>query len=199
MIIPGATKMLRVRLARIPLNLTDSIIFTLNKSQSEATPTLQKRYERDGSGAVKYIQDCFCIPLSQEDTLLFNGAIYIYVEAQVNLISGSVIKIPGPRRCVGSTLATEIIEGNAPDLHQEDYFEMTISEAIYINTSENKLQIADSDTLGGIKVGKNLIISEDGTLSVDTASAVQQDNTKPVTSGAVYLQIGNIEALLNTI
>ena len=33
-------------------------------------------------------------------------------------------------------------------------------------------------------------------LSADTAQVVEEDNTKPVTSGAVYTEIGNIEVLL---
>ena len=37
---------------------------------------------------------------------------------------------------------------------------------------------------------------EGNKLSVDTAAEVEQDNTKPVTSAAVYAQIGNIAALL---
>lgn len=36
-------------------------------------------------------------------------------------------------------------------------------------------------------------------LTVDTANAAQQDNTKPITSAAVYTEIGNIEALLAAI
>ena len=36
----------------------------------------------------------------------------------------------------------------------------------------------------------------EGELMVDTANAVEQDNTRPVTSAAVYVEIGNIEALL---
>lgn len=39
----------------------------------------------------------------------------------------------------------------------------------------------------------------DGVLGVNTASAVEQDNTLPVTSDAVYTEIGNINALLATI
>lgn len=36
-------------------------------------------------------------------------------------------------------------------------------------------------------------------LSVNTAKAVEQDNTLPITSAAVYRTVGNIEALLGTI
>lgn len=51
---------------------------------------------------------------------------------------------------------------------------------------------------GGYKIGDGLKL-ENGVLSVDTAAEVQQDNTKPVTSAAVYTQLGNVEALLASI
>ena len=57
-----------------------------------------------------------------------------------------------------------------------------------------------SDTVAGIvRVGENLRISADGTLSVDTAAAVEQDNTRPITAAAVFTEVGNINALLETI
>lgn len=40
---------------------------------------------------------------------------------------------------------------------------------------------------------------ENNVLSVDTADKVEQDNTKPVTSAAVHMEIGNIETLLQRI
>ena len=55
---------------------------------------------------------------------------------------------------------------------------------------------ATTETPGIIKVGENLKITEDGVLSVDTATQVEQDNTKPITSAAVHTEIGNIEVLL---
>lgn len=45
------------------------------------------------------------------------------------------------------------------------------------------------------KIGDGLKVVN-STLMVDTADAVEQDNTRPVTSAAVYVEIGNIEALL---
>lgn len=45
------------------------------------------------------------------------------------------------------------------------------------------------------KIGDGLKVVE-GTLMVDTADAVEEDNTRPVSSAAVYVEIGNIEALL---
>ena len=61
------------------------------------------------------------------------------------------------------------------------------------------LPVASSTILGGIKVGENLKIDENGVLSVDTATNVEQDNTKPVTSAAVHVQLGNVEALLSAL
>ena len=40
---------------------------------------------------------------------------------------------------------------------------------------------------------------ENGILSVNTADDVEKDNTLPVTSAAVYAEVGNINALLETI
>ena len=61
------------------------------------------------------------------------------------------------------------------------------------------LPMASDEILGGVKVGKNLKIDENGVLSVDTVTEVMQDNTKPITSGAVYTEVGNIEALLKAL
>ena len=53
---------------------------------------------------------------------------------------------------------------------------------------------------GGYTIGDGLKLdAATNTLSVDTAYAVEKDNTKPVTSAAVYTEVGNINALLATI
>lgn len=65
--------------------------------------------------------------------------------------------------------------------------------------NRTSLKPATSDTLGGIMVGNGLKITDTGLLSVDTADQVEQDNTKPITSAAVYTEVGNINALLATI
>ena len=62
-----------------------------------------------------------------------------------------------------------------------------------------EIPIATHDTIGGIKIGDNLRISDDGVLSVETADAAEQDNTLPITSAAVYTAVGNIEVRLSTI
>jgi len=49
------------------------------------------------------------------------------------------------------------------------------------------------------KAGENIEIDEDGAISVITTDEAEKDNTRPITSAGVYLQIGNINALLETI
>lgn len=46
--------------------------------------------------------------------------------------------------------------------------------------------------------GENIDIT-DGVISVITTDEVEEDNTKPVTSAAVYTEVGNIGVLLKTI
>lgn len=47
------------------------------------------------------------------------------------------------------------------------------------------------------QIGSGLTLDPNtNTLSVDTADAVEQDNTKPITSAAVFAEVGNIAALL---
>ena len=65
-----------------------------------------------------------------------------------------------------------------------------------VKSGDYQLPAATAETLGGVKVGQNLKMDASGVLSVDTADIAQQDNTRPITSAAVYTQIGNIEALL---
>ena len=50
----------------------------------------------------------------------------------------------------------------------------------------------------GYIIGDGLKL-EERRLSVDTATTVDEDNTKPITSAAVFTAIGNINALLETI
>lgn len=53
---------------------------------------------------------------------------------------------------------------------------------------------------GSYVIGDGLLLDPNtNTLRVDTADAVEPDNTRPVTSAAVYVTVGNIDALLATI
>ena len=59
-------------------------------------------------------------------------------------------------------------------------------------------RISELQESGGVSYGHGLKVV-DGRLVVDTADAVEADNTLPVTSAAVHVEVGNIEALLRTI
>lgn len=48
------------------------------------------------------------------------------------------------------------------------------------------------------EIGPGLKV-ESGVLSVDTAGAVEADNTRPVTSDAVYRELGDVEDLLSAL
>lgn len=72
-------------------------------------------------------------------------------------------------------------------------------------TAEDKEEIIQEvvDQVGQVKpyeIGHGLKLDEaSNTLSVDTAEQVEEDNTLPITSAAVYATVGNIETLLGTI
>ena len=46
---------------------------------------------------------------------------------------------------------------------------------------------------------ENTLAVKDGVLRVNTIDRVEQDNTQPITSAAVYTTVGNISAILDTI
>lgn len=66
------------------------------------------------------------------------------------------------------------------------------SSGQYVNTGT----AAGSGTV--FEAGDGLIL-QNNVLSVDTANDAEQDNTRPITSAAVYTEIGNIDVLLQTI
>ena len=80
----------------------------------------------------------------------------------------------------------------------------TETSSEYILTITDKQGSFDTPNLKGAGGGMaydigNGLKLEGNTLSVDTAPEVEEDNTKPVTSGAVYVQLGNVEILLANI
>ena len=58
---------------------------------------------------------------------------------------------------------------------------------------------ATKTTRGTVIVGDGLSVNAAGKISVETANAVEEGNMLPVTSAAVYAEIGNINALLASI
>lgn len=66
----------------------------------------------------------------------------------------------------------------------------------YLTKNPISVDIATTEKAGIVAVGKNLSITEDGVLSVETTDDAEQDNTKPITSAGVNLVVGNINAIL---
>lgn len=72
-----------------------------------------------------------------------------------------------------------------------------LTQPVHIDTETGKLFTAgiakaSVDTLGGVKPGANLVIDENGVLSVDTADKVLESE-KPVASAAVYAAMQNTQ------
>ena len=74
-----------------------------------------------------------------------------------------------------------------------------MSGSLALQISNYELPPATTTELGGIIVGDDLQITQEGILSVVKANAVESDNTHPITAAAVYVEVGNINALLQTI
>lgn len=69
-----------------------------------------------------------------------------------------------------------------------------------IELTDGTFQEVEFEAPGGVDFTTDDTLSiENGVLSVNTASAVDQDNTLPITSAAVAATVGNIEILLKTI
>ena len=85
----------------------------------------------------------------------------------------------------------------------EDYLEQNPVEvpvkSVNGKTGEVKLNAEDVGAISKLSIGNGLKFNTDGKLAVDTADTAEQDNTRPITSAAVYTEIGNIDAILKTI
>lgn len=53
--------------------------------------------------------------------------------------------------------------------------------------------------IAGVQLGNGLIYDEAGRISVETTDSAEEDNTLPISSAAVHVQLGNINSLLKTI
>ena len=71
------------------------------------------------------------------------------------------------------------------------------------NAQPVKMTVKDATVVPGgdmsFAIDNKTLIVENGVLRVNTINEVQQDNTQPITSAAVYTTVGNISAILDTI
>lgn len=113
-------------------------------------------------------------------------------------ITGSAkVSIPDGTERLSHSLAAEIaLNTAARHSHENKAVLDKFAESDGKPTYDGK--VLGGGGAGGYAIGDGLKV-ENGKLSVDTATAAEQDNTKPITSGAVYTAVGNINALLATI
>ena len=91
--------------------------------------------------------------------------------------------------------------GETPDEPEAGIIEQCNDAATRAELAARRAEAAAGGGEGGgfyFETDETLTL-KDGVLSVNTAKMVQQDNTLPVTSAAVYAEVGNINALLATI
>lgn len=173
----------------VDITLVSAIIFTYTTANGANKILLQKRYPDD----TEYRDSMIWLPLSQADTVsLRNGGGRYLLELQINFKSGAVGKSKIFQLCVADTLATEFIDGNAPDpnLATGDVIGVSLDDVIVVKAG------------GGLpyNIGHGLKVDEEtNTLLVDTANKVEADNTFPITSAAVHEIVGDIEAILSII
>lgn len=100
-------------------------------------------------------------------------------------------------------------DGELPDISLTQYEQLLakIGDMDELTTADKSSLVAAINEVrqaggGGTAytIGHGLKLdAETNTLSVDTADKMEQDNTLPITSAAVYVEVGNINALLKTI
>lgn len=112
--IAGATYTLPVSVG-YPTEKAAKIIITIKNNKSGAS--VQKRYPNDAETRLMD-GDTIGVKLSQQDTINLCGN--IIVEAQINLVSGTVAKTNPARKYIAPTLYTEIVDG------AEDAGDMTL-------------------------------------------------------------------------
>lgn len=94
--------------------------------------------------------------------------------------------------------------GDIPPDPQQGWVEQVLAAGAAANASAERAKSAaeraeSAVPSGSLVIGNGLKWDPDGNLSVDTADSAEQDNTRPITSAAVYMEIGNIDAILKTI
>ena len=150
----------------------------------------------------------FQVTLTQEETLrLCAGAgCRIQLRAatgQGAALASNILRVPVAGILKDGIIGAETGEGDAAarqqDAGADDPADSVAPLPLTLDPAEVQLTLAlDAVETGGAGswgIGAGLKVV-DGKLTVDTADKVEEDNTKPVTSAAVFVQTGNIEALL---
>ena len=99
------------------------------------------------------------------------------------------------RRIIGVTVGTPMSISTIKDKLKP------ITSVNGVEADENgNVEITIPDSGGNVDFQTDETLTlKDGVLSVNTTNDMEQDNTLPITSAAVFAEVGNINALLETI
>ena len=191
---------------------TPTLVFTVDpvldlSTLAEAWLTIYQA----GEVATKTLPDLtqteagFSVTLTQEETLrLCAGAgCRIQLRAatgQGAALASNILRVPVAGILKDGIIGAETGEGDAAARQQDAGADDSVAPlALTLDPAEVQLTLAlDAVETGGAGswgIGAGLKVV-DGKLTVDTADKVEEDNTKPVTSAAVFVELGNVEALL---
>lgn len=125
------------------------------------------------------------------------NTVSVYVEKS-GYIQGETPEEPTP------DVYTQLINAvkNAVEYVKEILPSPTMQDAgkfVAVNNAGDKYELKETDEGCFYKIGESLKIINEDTLEVNTVNQVEEDNTLPITSAAVYTTVGNIDALLQTI
>lgn len=163
---------------------------TIRQAEVEITHSLPDLVPTEGG---------FSVTLTQAETLGLSASASCRVQLRAltgagQAMASNILSLP-----VGGILKCGVIGPDPPT--QPTPTVRPAAQPLPLNLADPDIRLTlalDAVNTGGgtsYKIGRGLKV-EGGTLMVDTADAVEQDNTLPVTSAAVFVQIGNIEALL---
>ena len=163
---------------------------TIRQAEVEITHSLPDLVPTEGG---------FSVTLTQAETLGLSASASCRVQLRAltgagQAMASNILSLP-----VGGILKCGVIGPDPPT--QPTPTVRPAAQPLPLNLADPDIRLTlalDAVNTGGgtsYKIGRGLKV-EGGTLMVDTADAVEQDNTLPVTSAAVFVQTGNIEALL---
>lgn len=164
--------------------ITAAALTDLNTKQTEASTDLATHAEQAGtSDEIGHVKAGDNVTIDQ------NGALSVDVENGVTENS-----------------TKPVTSGDVYDALTE--MELVISSALNdLNTRQTEAssdlathaeQVGTSNEIGHVKAGDNIIIDQNGAVSVDVATAITENNTKPVTAGKVYDAFKEIELIISS-
>lgn len=150
MIKSGATAWHRIK-PGVDLNLISEIIITYKSASAYgAKIVMQRRYP---SQTIVHGGDIL-VPLSQADTTMLReqSGNMVRMELQYNFATGAVGKSEIKTIAIGDTLATEYVDGSAPDAAQANArtIEFSAGDVIVISTGGGNLPAVDNNDNGKV-------------------------------------------------